>query len=76
MQQQLTVHHVAQSEEDPLLTPLTVDQLPELLGRLVGLRRTPEDPHHHEHEVFHRHGQQHLDAFVAARRCSAEEADV
>jgi len=69
----LTVHHVSQFEEDSLLTPLTVDQLAELLSRLVGLRWTSEDSRHHQHEVLQRHRQQHLDAFVAAGRRSAAD---
>lgn len=65
---QLTVHHVAQFQEHSLLTPLAVDQFAEFLGRLVCLSRAPEDPHHHQHKVLQSHGQQNLDAFVAARR--------
>lgn len=62
----LTLHHAPCLEEYPFLTPLAVNELADLLGRLVCLRGAPQHPHHHQNEVLHCHSQQHLDAFVAA----------
>lgn len=66
----LTVHHVAQLEKDPLLTPLAVNQPPQLLCRLVGLRRASQNSHHYQDEMLQRDCQEHLYTFVTAGRRS------
>lgn len=63
---EFTFYHITILLKNSLFTPLTMDQVLNLLGCFICRSRPPQNSHDNQHKMFQSHCKQYLNAFVTS----------
>lgn len=63
---EFTFYHITILLKNSLFTPLTMDQVLNLLGCFICRSRPPQNSHNHQNKMFQSHCKQHFYAFVTS----------